>query len=150
LNAGHALVVHATLQDGSGRAAAGSLAVIDNTVDASTGTIHLKATFENRDSMLWPGQFVSVALTLDTLRNATVVPSEAVQMGRLGQVVFVVKPDNSVDMRPVTLGTSLGKKTVIDKGVAPGETVVIDGQMALFPGVTVRVVEAPKAGAGPQ
>jgi multidrug efflux system membrane fusion protein len=150
LNASHALAVHATLQDGSGRGAAGSLAVIDNTVDASTGTIHLKATFENRDFMLWPGQFVSVALTLDTLRNATVVPSEAVQMGRLGQVVFVVKPDNSVDMRPVTLGTSIGKKTVIEKGVAPGETVVIDGQMALFPGVTVRVVEAPKAGAGPQ
>src|ERR1039458_2311191 len=114
------------------------------------GTIHLKATFENRDSLFWPGQFVGVALTLDTLRNATVVPSEAVQMGRLGQVVFVVKPDNSVDMRPVTLGTSLGNKTVIEKGVAPGETVVIDGQMALFPGVTVRVVEAPKAGAGPQ
>jgi multidrug efflux system membrane fusion protein len=155
LNAGHALAVRATLQDGSGqdgsgRSAAGSLAVIDNTVDASTGTIHLKATFENRDSMLWPGQFVSVALTLDTLRNATVVPSEAVQMGRLGQVVFVVKPDNSVDMRPVTLGTSFGTKTVIEKGVAPGETVVIDGQMALFPGVTVRVVEAPKAGTGPQ
>jgi multidrug efflux system membrane fusion protein len=150
LNASHALAVRAILQDGSGQGKTGSLAVIDNTVDASTGTIHLKATFENRASLLWPGQFVSVALTLDTLRNATVVPSEAVQMGRLGQVVFVVKPDNSVDMRPVTLGTSLGKKTVIEKGVAPGETVVIDGQMALFPGVTVRVVEAPKAGAGPQ
>jgi len=150
LNAGHPLAVKATLQDGSGRSEAGSLAVIDNTVDASTGTIHLKATFENRDLMLWPGQFVSVALMLDTLRNATVVPSEAVQMGRLGQVVFVVKPDNSVDMRPVTLGTSLGKKTVIEKGVAPGETVVTDGQMALFPGATVRAVEAPKAGAGPQ
>jgi len=150
LNAGHALAVRATLQDGSGKGEAGSLAVIDNTVDASTGTIHLKATFENRDSLLWPGQFVSVALTLDTLRNATVVPSEAVQMGRLGQVVFVVKPDNSVDMRPVTLGTSVGKKTVIEKGVAPGETVVVDGQMALFPGVTVRAMEAPKAGAGPQ
>jgi multidrug efflux system membrane fusion protein len=150
LNAGHSLAVRATLQDGSGRGVAGSLAVIDNTVDASTGTIHLKATFENRDSMLWPGQFVSVALTLDTLRDATVVPAEAVQMGQLGQVVFVVKPDHSVDMRPVTLGTSLGTKTVIEKGVAPGETVVVDGQMALFPGVTVRVVEAPKAGSGPQ
>ncbi len=150
LNAGHPLAVLATLQDGSGRSAAGSLAVIDNTVDSTTGTIHLKATFANRDSMLWPGQFVSVALTLDTLRNATVVPPEAVQMGRLGQVVFVVKPDNSIDMRPVTLGTSLGKKTVIEKGVAPGETVVIDGQMALFPGVRVRAVEAPKAGSGTQ
>jgi multidrug efflux system membrane fusion protein len=138
------------LQDGSGRSTEGSLAVIDNTVDASTGTIHLKATFANHDSMLWPGQFVNIALTLDTLRDATVVPSEAVQMGRLGQVVFVVKPDHSVDMRPVTVGTSLGTKTVIEKGVAPGETVVIDGQMALFPGATVRAVPAPGAGSGPQ
>jgi membrane fusion protein, multidrug efflux system len=155
LNAAHALAVRATVQDETGRTATGSLAVIDNTVDTTTGTIHLKATFENRDAVLWPGQFVNVALTLDTLRNAVVVPSEAVQMGRLGQVVFVVKADNSVDMRPVTLGPSLGKKTVIEKGVSAGETVVTDGQMALFPGAPVRPVDAPKpdptkGGASPQ
>jgi multidrug efflux system membrane fusion protein len=149
LNAVHPLPVNVTLQDGD-RAVTGSLAVIDNTVDASTGPIHLKATFDNRDAMLWPGQFVNVALTLDTLRNATVVPTEAVQAGREGQVVFVVKAGNTVEIRPVTLGPARGGKTVIEKGLAVGETVVTDGQMALFPGAPVHIVEAAKAGSGPQ
>jgi len=100
--------------------------------------------------MLWPGQFVNVALTLDTLRNATVVPTEAVQAGREGQVVFVVKAGNTVEIRPVTLGPARGGKTVIEKGLAVGETVVTDGQMALFPGAPVHIVEAAKAGSGPQ
>ena len=69
----------------------GYLSVIDNTVDTTTGTIHLKATFENRDGTLWPGQFVTVVLTLDTIQNATVVPAEAVQAGQQGQFVYVVK-----------------------------------------------------------
>jgi len=150
LNAVHALPVNVTLQDGADRTVTGSLAVIDNTVDASTGTIHLKATFDNRDSMLWPGQFVNVALTLDTVRNATVVPTEAIQAGRQGQVVFVVKPGNTVEIRPVTLGPARGGKTVIEKGLAVGETVVTDGQMALFPGAPVHIVEAAKTGPGPQ
>jgi multidrug efflux system membrane fusion protein len=150
LNAVHPLAVHVTLQDGGNRGATGSLAVIDNTVDAATGTIHLKATFDNRDGMLWPGQFVNVALTLDTLRDATVVPTEAIQAGREGQVVFVVKPGNTVEIRPVTLGPALGGKTVIEKGLALGETVVTDGQMALFPGAPVHIVEAAKTGPGPQ
>ena len=150
LNAVHPLAVHATLQDGANRTATGSLAVIDNTVDAATGTIHLKAAFDNRDAMLWPGQFVTVALTLDTLRNATVVPTEAIQEGRQGQVVFVVKAGNTVEIRPVTTGPAFGGKTVVEKGLAPDETVVTDGQMALFPGVTVRIVEAPKTGSAPQ
>jgi multidrug efflux system membrane fusion protein len=150
LNALHPLAVNATLQDGASRTATGSLAVIDNTVDATTGTIRLKATFDNRDGMLWPGQFVNVALTLDTVRDATVVPSEAVQAGRQGQVVFVVKADHTVEIRPVTTGASLGNRTAIEKGLAPGETVVTDGQMALFPGAPVRVVEAAPAGPGAQ
>lgn len=150
LNAVHPLAVRVALQDGANRASTGKLAVIDNTVDATTGTIHLKATFDNHDAMLWPGQFVNVSLTLDTLRDATVVPTEAVQAGRQGQVVFVVKANNTVEIRPVTTGVSMGNTTVIDKGVAPGETVVTDGQMALFPGATVRVVEAPKTGSAPQ
>ena len=144
LNAVHPLPVEVSLQDGANRTATGSLAVIDNTVDAATGTIHLKATFENRDAMLWPGQFVNVALTLDTVRNATVVPTVAVQEGQQGQVVFVVKPGNMVEIRPVTAGVSMGNQTVIEKGLAPGETVVVDGQMALFPGAMVRVVEPAK------
>jgi membrane fusion protein, multidrug efflux system len=146
LNAVSPLPVHSTLQDGGNRAATGSLAVIDNTVDASTGTIHLKATFDNHDGTLWPGQFVNVALTLDTVRGATVVPTEAVQAGREGQVVFVVKAGNTVEIRPVTTGASRGNKTVIEKGLVPGETVVTDGQMALFPGAQVRIVEPAKAG----
>ena len=150
LNAVRPLPVNVTLQDGGNRAATGTLAVIDNTVDTATGTIHLKATFDNRDGMLWPGQFVNVALTLDTLRDATVVPTEAVQEGRQGQVVFVVKPGNTVEIRPVTAGVSRGGKTVIEKGLAPGETVVTDGQMALFPGAPVRIVEPAKTGPGPQ
>ena len=150
LNASHPLPVGVTLQDGASRTATGSLAVIDNTVDAATGTIHLKATFDNRDGMLWPGQFVNVALTLDTVRNATVVPTEAVQAGREGQVVFVVKAGNTVEMRPVTTGPSRGSKIVIEKGLAPGETVVIDGQMALYPGATVRIVEPSAAGSEPR
>ena len=151
LNAVHPLAVNVTLQDGGNRTATGSLAVIDNTVDAATGTIHLKARFDNRDGMLWPGQFVTVALTLDTLRDATVVPTEAIQAGREGQAVFVVKPDNTVEIRPVTLGPARGGKTVIEKGLAVGETVVTDGQMALFPGAPVHIVEAAaKAGPGPQ
>ena len=72
------------------------LTVIDNTVDTNTGTIHLKATFDNADHLLWPGQFVNVVLTLDTQSNATVVPSEAVQDGQQGQFIFVVKPDQTV------------------------------------------------------
>ena len=123
--------------------------MIDNTVDASTGTIRLKATFENRDGLLWPGQFVNVVLTLDTIQNATVVPAEAVQSGQRGQYVYVVKADNTVESRVVTPGAAFGGKMVIEKGVAPGDTVVTDGQLMLFPGARVRLVDAAKLGAGP-
>jgi multidrug efflux system membrane fusion protein len=123
--------------------------VIDNTVDASTGTIHLKATFENRDGLLWPGQFVTAVLTLDTIRNATVVPAETVQAGQRGQFVYAVKPDNTVEIRMVTAGRAFGNKMVIEKGIAPGDTVVTDGQLRLYPGARVRAVDAGKIGSGP-
>ena len=135
-------------RDNPDRAAEGYLAVIDNTVDATTGTIHLKATFENRDGMLWPGQFVTSVLTLDTIRNATVVPAEAVQAGQQGQMIYVVKADKSVDPRIVTTGRAFGQKMVIEKGIAPGETVVTDGQLRLFPGATIQAVEAAKKESG--
>ncbi|HEX3745925.1 MAG TPA: efflux RND transporter periplasmic adaptor subunit [Bryobacteraceae bacterium] len=150
LNAVHALPVRATLQDSGPQAATGSLSVIDNTVDATTGTIHLKATFDNHDAMLWPGQFVNVALTLDTVRDATVVPTVAVQSGQQGQVVFVVNAHNIVEIRPVITGVASGSQTVIEKGISPGETVVTDGQMALFPGAPVRIVDPSKGAQGPQ
>jgi len=144
LNAARPLAVRVYPRDNPDRAVEGRLAVIDNTVDATTGTIHLKATFDNAAGLLWPGQFVTAVLTLDTDRNATVVPSEAVQAGQKGPMLYVVKPDNSVDMRVITTGRTFGSKIVIEQGVAPGETVVTDGQMMLFPGVKVQAVEASK------
>lgn len=126
------------------RIARGSLKVIDNAVDSTTGTIKLKAVFDNPDRMLWPGQFVNVRLTLDTESNAIVVPSEAVQDGQRGQFICVVKPDQSVEFRPVTVDRTIGRKAVIAKGVAPGETVVTDGQLRLFPGARIQPVPASK------
>jgi membrane fusion protein, multidrug efflux system len=131
-------------QDDPGRRAEGRLTVIDNTVDTNTGTIHLKGTFPNSDGMLWPGQFVTAVLTLDTIRNAAVAPAAAVQSGQQGQYVYLVNADNTVQIRPVTPGRSFGDKVVIEKGLAPGDTVVIDGQLRLFPGAKVRAVANPK------
>ena len=122
--------------------------MIDNTVDTATGTIHLKATFDNRDGMLWPGQFVTSVLTLDTIQNATVVPAEAVQAGQQGQFVYVVKAGQHGGIRVVTTGRAFGKKMVIEKGIAPGDTVVIDGQLRLFPGAQVQLVDPAKLEAG--
>jgi len=138
------LPVQVSLQGDTSKSTLGTLAVIDNTVDTATGTIHLKATFSNENRFLWPGQFVNVALMLDTQNNVTVVPSEAVQAGQRGQMVYVVKPDQSVEPRIVTVGALVGRKVVIEKGVAPGETVVTDGQLRLFPGARVKPVPASK------
>ena len=140
LSAAHKLLVRAIPRDNPGKAATGTLSVIDNSVDASTGTIRLKATFDNRDAMLWPGQFVNTVLTLDTIHDATVIPAAAIQPGQAGQMVYVVKPDNTAEMRIVTPGRTFGTKVAIEKGVAPGESVVIDGQLRLFPGAPVHAV----------
>lgn len=140
---GH-LVVQAYTDAEPDRIARGALKVIDNAVDTNTGTIRLKAEFENGEHTLWPGQFVNVVLTLDTQSNATVVPSEAVQDGQRGQFIFVVKPDQTVESRPVTVTRTIGRKAVIAKGVTPGETVVTDGQLRLFPGAKIKPVPAGK------
>jgi multidrug efflux system membrane fusion protein len=136
------LSVQASLQDDASRTVGGRVSVIDNSVDQATGTIRLKGTFSNADSMLWPGQFVNVALTLGIAHNVTLVPAEAVQNGQQGQFVYVVKGDQTVEPRIVTSGRSYEKKIIIEKGVAPGETVVVDGQMRLFPGARIREVDA--------
>jgi multidrug efflux system membrane fusion protein len=146
---GRRLPVRVESQGDPGRAANGYLSVIDNTVDANTGTIHLKATFDNADHMLWPGQFVTVTLTLDTIQNAVVVPAEAVQSGQRGYFVYAVKPDNHVEIRPVTTGRTWGSKMVIASGLRPGETVVTDGQMRIFPGAQIVPVDPAKLGTGP-
>ena len=114
-------------------------------MDTTTGTILLKATFNNEDNTLWPGQFVQVALTLSELTNAVVVPSQAVQTGQNGQFIYVVKPNptNSasptVENRPVTIGITYQGGTVVEKGLAAGETVVTDGQLRLAPGAKISV-----------
>jgi multidrug efflux system membrane fusion protein len=117
---------------------------LDNSVDANTGTIKLKGTFPNPGQRLWPGQFVNVFLTLNTFTNAVVVPSQAVQTGQNGQYVFVVTPDHKALSRPVSTGVSSGGMTVIRSGVQPGETVVTDGQLRLFPGAPVEITSPAK------
>ena len=115
----------------------GALAFVDNAVDPSTGTIRLKAAFVNAGRRLWPGQFVNALLTLSVERGAVVVPSQAIQEGQRGTYVFVVKPDKTAEARPVTLGRAGDHDTVIEKGVAAGESVVIDGQIRLVSGTPV-------------
>ena len=116
--------------------ATGTLSVIDNTVDPNTGTVRLKAVFDNNDGHLWPGQFVNVILTLNT-QTATVVPSETIQVGQQGSFVYVVKADGTVEPRPVNVGQTISGKVILEKGVAAGETVVTDGQSRLFPGAKI-------------
>jgi multidrug efflux system membrane fusion protein len=148
-NAGHALAVSAKgVADGSnsGVTATGQLTFIDNAVDSTTGTIKLKATFPNNDHALWPGQFITVVMTLRVLNHATVVPSEAIQSGQKGQFAFVVKPDQTVETRVVTVGQTVDNQIVVETGISPGETVVTDGQLRLFPGAHIRVVPAAKGG----
>lgn len=123
--------------DNKANASPGILSFINNSVDASTGTIELKGTFENGDRRLWPGQFVNVVLDLTVQRNATVVPSQAVQNGERGQYIYIVKADHTVDYRPVTAGNTLEGVTIVEKGVQPGETVVTNGQLRLYPGAKV-------------
>jgi len=124
----------------------GELGFVDNAVDTRTGTIGLKADFSNRDGMLWPGQFVDVVLSLGQEQDATVVPSQAVQSGQQGDYVFVVRPDRTVEVRPVRTARSAGGETVVAQGLTPGETVVTDGHLRLAPGVPVEVQDSAAAG----
>jgi multidrug efflux system membrane fusion protein len=133
------LRVEAFVPNDSGPAEQGELSFLDNAVDTATGTIKIKGTFANKGRRLWPGQFVNVALTLTNIPNAVVVPTQAIQTGQEGQYIFVVKPDHTVESRPVTAGESLDGETVIAKGVNSGDTVVTDGQLNLAPGSRVEI-----------
>jgi multidrug efflux system membrane fusion protein len=115
----------------------GRVSFIDNTVDAQTGTIKLKGTFQNADQGLWPGLFVQVTLNLTTDENAVVVPASAVQPSASGQYVYVVKPDRTAEVRPVTVVRQQGEEVIIAKGLTPGEDVVTEGQLRLTPGAQV-------------
>ena len=127
----------------------GELTFIDNAVDADTGMIQLRALFANEDSVLWPGQYVQVHLTLSELTNAVVVPSQAVQTGQNGQYTYVVKPDQTVEERPITIGVNYQSWTVVEKGLQAGETVVTDGQLRLVPGMPVSAKDSAAAAAAP-
>jgi len=117
----------------------GHLTFIDNTVDHATGTIRLKGTFPNRDRALWPGEFVDTTLRVAEQIDVPVAPTRAVQTGQNGPYVFVLKPDQTVEIRPVVTGPSIGQETVIQKGLRQGETVVTDGQLRLVDGTPVEV-----------
>src|SRR5262245_46092013 len=131
----------------TGPPSSGSINFIDNAVDPTTGTIKVKGTFPNADRRLWPGQFVNVTVTLTSDPKAIVVPSTAVQTGQQGLYVFVVKPDQTVELRTVTTARIAGDETVIQSGVSAGDTVVTDGHLRLVPGsrVSIKGANAPKA-----
>ena len=125
--------------------ATGELTFVNNTVDPATGTIQLKATFPNHRGLLWPGQFVTVILTLTVQPNMVVIPSQSVQNGQEGQYVYVMRPDLTVESRTITVDRTLGVETVVAKGIAAGEKVVTDGQLRLAPGTRVQVKTAADA-----
>src|SRR6266536_1972993 len=130
--------VQTYLPDGSITPRTGDLYFIDNAVQPGSGTVKARAVTPNPDRALWPSEFVRVRFILDMLTNATLVPAQAVQVSQSGPFVFVVKPDNTVDLRPVKPGQRQeGDLTVIESGVTAGETVVVTGQLALSPGAKV-------------
>lgn len=120
----------------------GYLSFVNNTVDATTGTIELMGTFPNADRRLWPGQYSNVMLRLGERRGVLIVPTDAVQAGQQGKFVFVVKPDMTVDVRQVTVGQSAENDDEILQGLSAGETVVTDGQVSLIAGTKVYITKA--------
>jgi multidrug efflux system membrane fusion protein len=136
------LEVRARTQDESAVEEIGVLTFVDNSVDATTGTIKLKGTFANADRKLWPGQFVRVTLRLSTRPNAIVVPNQAIQTGQNGTFVYVVRPNRTVEVRDITASLRVDQDMVVDTGLRVGETVVTEGQLRLAPDSRVAVRDA--------
>ena len=134
-----ALHVAATIPQDLGRPVEGTLTFVDNIVDATTGTIHLRGTFENSQNRLWPGLYVNVLLTLSQQPNTTVVPAHAVVSTQTNSYVYVVKADDTVEQRIVVPNRTVENDTVIEKGVQPGEVIVTDGQINLVPGAKIQI-----------
>ncbi len=137
MSQGKALAVEAFDRELKTKLATGKLAAIDNQVDATTGTVRLKAVFPNEDNLLFPNQFVNGRLLVDTLHDATVVPSAAVQRGPEALFAYVMKPDSTVELRKVTVGPTEGDRTVIESGLEVGDVVVVEGVDKLQPGTKV-------------
>jgi multidrug efflux system membrane fusion protein len=148
LRQGETMKAYALDRDNRTVLAEGTLAVIDNQIDTTTGTIRLKATFPNQDLKLWPGQFVNARLLLETRQDGLVVPASVVQRGPSGAFAFVITPDLTAEVRPITVAQIELGQALITSGLAAGERVVVDGQYKLKPGSKVKLPEP--AGAGPR
>ncbi|HEU4686402.1 MAG TPA: MdtA/MuxA family multidrug efflux RND transporter periplasmic adaptor subunit [Nitrospira sp.] len=143
MKAGEQLIVDAFDREQKRKLATGTLLTVDNQIDPNTGTVRLKAVFENEDGALFPNQFVNARLLLEMKRGVTLVPSAAVQRGAKGTFVYAVKEDRTVTVRPVTLGVTHAEETAIDSGLSPGEWVVVDGTEKLREGSKVDVRNEP-------
>ncbi|GAU02329.1 multidrug transporter [Burkholderia stabilis] len=149
VNAGQKLSVTAYNRNNTVPLETGSLATLDNQIDTSTGTVKLRANFDNKAGMLFPNQFVNTRLLVDVMRDATIVPTSAVLTGSIGQFVYVVKPDNTVTVRKVKIGPVDGERTSIVSGIALGERVVTDGSDRLREGATISIpADKPKGASG--
>lgn len=142
------LLVRAAIPGEAGEPLAGTLTFVDNTVDPTTGTILLKATYANEDGRLWPGQFVNVVLELTSQPDVVVVPGQAVQTGQKGQYVYLVREDLTVAYRDVVTGLSADDEVVISQGLQPGDKVVTDGQLRLAPGASVQIAGSSRPESG--
>ncbi|HWN50321.1 MAG TPA: MdtA/MuxA family multidrug efflux RND transporter periplasmic adaptor subunit [Xanthobacteraceae bacterium] len=149
LRAGATLPVTAFDRSGATKLATGVLKTLDNQIDTTTGTLKLRAEFANEDSSLFPNQFVNVQLLIDTLHNTTVVPTSAIQRGAPGTFVYLVNADNTVTVKPVTLGPSSAERIEIQSGLTPGDRVVVDGADKLRNGAKVVPRNADGSAAGP-
>ena len=138
---GEEIAVEAYDRGGKNKLATGHLLAVDNQIDVTTGTVKLKAQFANDGFRLFSNQFVNVKMKLDTLIAATIAPIAAIQHGSIGAFVYVVKDDNTVTVRPVKQGPSEGEKTAILEGLAPNETLVVDGVDKLREGTKVEVIQ---------
>lgn len=139
-----ALAVTASSRANSKIIGHGTVLLINNEIDQTTGTIELKATFPNQDHALWPGQFIDAQLLIETRHNAVTVPAVAVQNGPQGVFAYVVKTDNTVEMRPINVSTANagGPIALIESGISAGDKVVVDGQLKLRPGARIKEVPA--------
>ena len=142
------LKVIAITTDGKKQLAEGKLAVVNNQVDTTSGTIRLKAVFDNKDHALWPGQSVSTRLLVKTLKDATVVPDEAIQHGTEGLYAYAVVQGNKAELRKVKVSQSIDGRSVVDEGLAPGEQVITAGQYKVQPGTLVSTAVASSAQPG--
>src|SRR6185369_3447863 len=134
------LIIEAVVPNEPGGTEVGTISFLDNAVNPATGTIKLKGVFANKSRKLWPGQYTDVVITLASRQNAVVIPTQAIQTSQQGEFVYVVKQDKTVELRPVT-SAAAGEEAVIEKGLAVGETVVVDGQLRLTPGAVVEAKE---------